>query len=73
MNIRPAAVIVHKKVVVTNDDLAAFMKLIDCTDGGPIWQPLMERSITGMSYQCWRREPEVVLPYSFSFVCEQLP
>lgn len=48
-----------KKEVVSTEDLAQFMKMLDCSDGGPNWQPLMEKAVTGMSYQAWRREPEV--------------
>lgn len=48
-----------KKELVSTEDLAQFMKMLDCTDGGPTWQPLMEKAVTGMSYQAWRREPEV--------------
>lgn len=48
-----------KKDAVTTEDLVRFMKLLDGTDGGPTWQPMMEKSITGMTYQAWRREVEV--------------
>lgn len=52
-----------KKELVTVEDLARFMKMLDCTDGGPTWQPLMEKSVPGMAYQAWRREPEVSILY----------
>ncbi|KAG0560216.1 hypothetical protein KC19_10G163100 [Ceratodon purpureus] len=58
----PSALVVKeetKKEVVTVEDLARFMKMLDCTDGGPTWQPLMEKSVPGMAYQAWRREPEM--------------
>lgn len=47
------------KEVVTTEDLSRFMKLVDGADGGPAWQPMMEKSIPGMTYQAWRREVEV--------------
>lgn len=50
-----------KKEMVTKDDLADFMKLVDGKDGGPAWQSMMDKSIPGMIYQAWRREPEVSL------------
>lgn len=48
-----------KKEVVTTEDLVQFMKLLDCKDGGPTWQNMMDKSIPGMTYQAWRREVEV--------------
>jgi hypothetical protein len=52
-----------KKEVVAVEDLARFMKMLDCTDGGPTWEPLMEKSVPGMTYQAWRRDPEVSILY----------
>jgi len=57
-----------KKEVVTNEDLVRFMKLLDCKDGGPAWQNMMDKSIPGMTYQAWRREVEVTT----AFLCWML-
>lgn len=48
------------KEPVTTEDLAQFMKMLDCTDGGPSWQQIMDRSVSGMTYQAYRRDPEVM-------------
>jgi len=58
----PSVVVVKeeiKKEMVTKDDLANFMKLLDGKDGGPAWQSMMDKTIPGMTYQAWRREVEV--------------
>ena len=47
-----------KREVVTTEDLARFMKMLDGTDGGPAWNIMMDKSVTDMTYQAWRRDPE---------------
>jgi hypothetical protein len=49
----------NKKEVLTDEDLARFMTLLDSKDGGPTWQTMMDKSIPGMTYQAWRRDVEV--------------
>ena len=34
-------------------------KLVEEKDGGPSWIQMMDRSTSTMSYQAWRRDPEV--------------
>lgn len=45
--------------VVNGDDLEYISKLVDEKDGGPAWIQMMDRSTSNMSYQAWRRDPEV--------------
>jgi hypothetical protein len=47
-----------KKEVVTTEDLARFMKMLDGTDGGPAWSIMMDKAVPDMTYQAWRRDPE---------------
>jgi hypothetical protein len=47
-----------KKEVVTTEDLAQFMKMLDGTDGGPTWNIMMDKFVPDMTYQAWRRDPE---------------
>lgn len=51
-----------KKEVVTTEDLARFMKMLDGTDGGPTWNIMMDKSMmmdkSNMTYQAWRRDRE---------------
>ncbi|KAL2609847.1 hypothetical protein R1flu_028420 [Riccia fluitans] len=42
---------------LTTEDLVEFCNRIECQDGGPKWNELMERSTEGMFYQAWRRDP----------------
>lgn len=45
--------------VVNEDDLEYICKLVEEKDGGPAWIQMMDRSISNMSYQAWRRDSEV--------------
>ncbi|KAJ1404013.1 START-like domain superfamily [Sesbania bispinosa] len=47
--------------LVTEQDLQYLSKLVEEKDGGPAWIQMMDRSTPTMSYQAWRRDPEVVL------------
>lgn len=47
--------------LVTEDDLQYLSKLVEVTDGGPDWIQMMDRSTPTMSYQAWRRDPEVLV------------
>jgi len=46
-------------------------KLVEEKDGGPSWIQMMDRSTSTMSYQAWRRDPEVAsYPFiSVLFLC----
>lgn len=49
----------EKTSVVNEEDLKHFHKLVEEKDGGPLWIQMMDRSTSNMSYQAWRRDPEV--------------
>ena len=51
----------EKPDLVMEDDLEHLSKLVEVTDGGPAWIQMMDRSTPTMSYQAWRRDPEVGL------------
>lgn len=56
---------------VTDEDLEHLSQLVDGKDSGPAWIPMMDRSTPAMSYQAWRRDPDVgfsvvILYYSVS-------
>ncbi|KAH7291960.1 hypothetical protein KP509_29G043900 [Ceratopteris richardii] len=40
------------------DDLVTFYRKLHYKDGGPRWEFMLERSIPGMTYQAWRRDPQ---------------
>lgn len=44
--------------VIQIADLQKFYLKFHHKDGGPPWEFLMERSIPGMTYQAWRRDPQ---------------
>ncbi|GJP29140.1 hypothetical protein CLOM_g11327 [Closterium sp. NIES-68] len=46
------------ELVLTEDDLEEFCAKVEGKDGGPEWQLMMEKSIKGMQYTGWRRDPE---------------
>lgn len=48
-----------KQDVVSTDDLLKLMNLMDGKDGGPEWQMFLDKSISDLKYQAWRRDPEV--------------
>ncbi|XP_024385445.1 uncharacterized protein [Physcomitrium patens] len=47
-----------KQDVVSTDDLLKLMNLMDGKDGGPEWQMFLDKSISDLKYQAWRRDPE---------------
>eukprot|EP01018_Ginkgo_biloba_P013144 Gb_27588 [translate_table: standard] len=47
---------------VTIGDLEHLCCLLEVKDGGPVWHQVMDRSTPTMSYQAWRREPEIGPP-----------
>lgn len=49
----------EKSSVVNVDDLKHLHNLVEEKDGGPAWIQMMDRSTPNMSYQAWRRDPEV--------------
>ncbi|OMO95566.1 hypothetical protein COLO4_15793 [Corchorus olitorius] len=44
--------------IITENDLAHLLHLLEGKDGEMEWQSLMERTTPNMSYQAWRHEPE---------------
>ncbi|KAK5844106.1 StAR-related lipid transfer 7, mitochondrial [Gossypium arboreum] len=44
--------------IVTENDLAHLLHLLEGKDGEMEWQRMMERTTSNMSYQAWRQEPE---------------
>ncbi|MBA0739657.1 hypothetical protein Gogos_012906, partial [Gossypium gossypioides] len=47
--------------IVTENDLAHLLHLLEGKEGEMEWQNMMERTTPNMSYQAWRHEPEVEL------------
>lgn len=52
----------EKSLLVTEEDLEHLYQLVEVKDGGRPWIPMMERSTPNMSYQAWRRDPEIGPP-----------
>lgn len=50
-----------KSSIVNEDDLEILCKLVEDKDGGAPWIQMMDRSSPTMSYQAWRKDPEVSL------------
>lgn len=50
------------KNFVGESDLQHISKLVEEKDGGLAWIQVMDRSTSNMSYQAWKREPEVGPP-----------
>nr|GMD55071.1 phosphatidylcholine transfer protein-like isoform X3 [Ipomoea batatas] len=48
--------------VITVEDLEHFCHLVERRDGGPCWKHMMDRSIPGLSYQAWQRDPKTGPP-----------
>lgn len=46
------------RMAVGNDDLRDLFRRFHYRDGGLPWELMMERSIPGMTYQAWRRDPQ---------------
>lgn len=44
---------------MTVDDMEHLCRIVEEKDGGPAWFQVMDRSAPNMSYQAWRRDPEV--------------
>ena len=51
---------------MNEDDLKHICLLTKEKDGGPSWVQMMNRSNDNMSYEAWRRDPEVVISLKFS-------
>ncbi|XP_008778542.2 uncharacterized protein LOC103698325 [Phoenix dactylifera] len=51
-----------ENLAVTEEDLEHLYKLVEVTDGGPVWHKMMDRTLPNMSYQAWRRDPETGPP-----------
>lgn len=49
----------EKPAQLTEEDLKHLYRLVEEKDGGPSWIQMMDRSTSTMSYQAWRRDPEV--------------
>lgn len=52
----------YKDLAVNSDDLQYLSALVETTDGGPTWIPMMEKNLRSMTYQAWRRDPETGPP-----------
>ncbi|XP_076936784.1 uncharacterized protein LOC143604076 [Bidens hawaiensis] len=52
----------ENKNFVGEGDLKHICKLVTEKDGGPVWNKVMDRSTSNMSYQAWKREPETGPP-----------
>ncbi|XP_024996077.1 uncharacterized protein LOC112529185 [Cynara cardunculus var. scolymus] len=52
----------ERKNFVGEDDLKHISKLVEEKDGGLSWIGMMDRSTSNMSYQAWRRDPEIGPP-----------
>ncbi|KAL3499139.1 hypothetical protein ACH5RR_038232 [Cinchona calisaya] len=52
----------EKSTLVNEDDLKHLSLLTEEKDGGPVWIQMMNRSTDNMSYQAWRRDPEIGPP-----------
>lgn len=46
-------------MAVSHEDLEYLFRLVEETDGGPVWHKMMDKSLPNMSYKAWRRDPEV--------------
>ncbi|KAJ6851446.1 uncharacterized protein M6B38_259055 [Iris pallida] len=53
-----AAAVERERLAVTEEDFEHLCRLVQVRDGGPEWQPMMEKSMSGYSYRAWKREPE---------------
>ncbi|XP_039001738.1 uncharacterized protein LOC120128027 isoform X3 [Hibiscus syriacus] len=47
-----------QQAIVTENDLAHLLHLLEAKDGEMEWQRMMERTTSNTSYQAWRQEPE---------------
>lgn len=52
----------EKSRIVDESDLNHLYQLVEEKDGGPAWIQMMDRTVTNMSYQAWRRDPETGPP-----------
>ncbi|XP_038876163.1 uncharacterized protein LOC120068456 [Benincasa hispida] len=52
----------EKPAQLTEEDLKNLYRLVEEKDGGPSWIQMMDRSTATMSYQAWRRDPEMGPP-----------
>ncbi|CAH1453502.1 unnamed protein product [Lactuca virosa] len=52
----------ERKNFVGEGELEHLSKLVEEKDGGPSWIGMMEKSTSNMSYQAWKREPEIGPP-----------
>ncbi|CAL9124540.1 unnamed protein product [Musa textilis] len=60
-----------EKLAVTEEDLEHLCRLVEVTDGGPVWHKMMDKSLPNMRYLAWRRDPETGPPqYRSSTVYE---
>ncbi|XP_020092474.1 uncharacterized protein LOC109712985 [Ananas comosus] len=47
-----------QKLAVSGDDLVHLWRLVEETDGGPLWHQMMDKTLPSMSYKAWRRDTE---------------
>lgn len=48
----------NEGTAVNADDLKHLYKLVEVTDGGPIWHRMMDKTMPGFGYTAWKREPK---------------
>jgi hypothetical protein len=49
----------NEELAVGKDDLVNLWRLVEGNDGGPAWIKMMEKALPNMTYQAWRRDPQV--------------
>jgi len=54
-----AQVMESEQLAVAKEDLEHLCQLVEVTDGGPVWQQMMDKSMPGFTYRAWKRELEV--------------
>lgn len=54
----------NEQLAVGKDDLMNLWRLVEGRDGGPAWIKMMEKALPAMTYQAWRRDPQVNSTFS---------
>ena len=49
----------NEELAVGKADLVNLWRLVEGNDGGPAWIKMMEKALPNMTYQAWRRDPQV--------------
>lgn len=59
----------NEELAVGKDDLVNLWRLVAGRDGGPAWIKMMEKALPTMTYQAWRRDPQVNGTCQFFSAC----